>query len=257
MIDFDQATEDFWQARHGGPFPVQWKDTLDRETAYRINLALIDRHAAEGNPQVGWKVALTSRAIRAQAGATSPGFAVLYASGRWPSGVSHPVAGLIRPGWENELCLRMGATLRGPVVSDEEAAAAVAAVAPALEIIEHRPPPGQATPGLSGADNGQQRAFVVGEETPFDPAIHNLAEAALDLYVDGKFAEHALGTEVMDSSPIASITWLVEALHKYDRVLEAGSVVMTGSFTRQYRFDRPTEVEARFTPFGTVTARFT
>jgi 2-keto-4-pentenoate hydratase len=70
-IDFDQAVEDFWQARQGGPFPVQWQDSFDRDTAYRICLAMIARHEASGDPQAGWKVGLTAKAIREQQGAPS------------------------------------------------------------------------------------------------------------------------------------------------------------------------------------------
>ncbi len=257
MIDFDQAVEDFWQARQGGPFPVQWKDKFDRETAYRIGLALIARHAENGDPQAGWKVGLTAKAIREQVGATSPSFAVLYESGRWASGVSYPVAQLTRPGWENELCLTMGATLKGPDVSEGEAKAAIATVAPALEIIEQRAPEGQGSPPLSAADNGQQRAFVVGEETPFVPARHDLGKAWVDLYVDGEFKEKAYGVEVMESSPVASIQWLAGELSRFDLALEEGSAVMTGSLTKQYRFDAPLRIEARFEPFGTVSTNFT
>jgi hypothetical protein len=65
----------------------------------------------------------------------------------------------MRPGWENELCLTLGATLNGPGVSEDDVKAAVATVAPALEIIEQRPPVGKGSGFLSGADNGQQRSL--------------------------------------------------------------------------------------------------
>lgn len=257
MSDFDQAVEDFWQARQAGPFPVQWEGKFDKETAYRICLALRENHAANGDPQVGWKVGLTAKAIRAQVGATEPSFAVLFKNGRWPSGVTHPFADLTTPAWENELCLTMGKTLKGKGISEDEAAAAVATVAPAFEILERRAPPSKGASALSAADNGQQRAFVVGEETKFDPAIHDLAKASVDLYVNGEFVEKAYGVEVMESSPIASIVWLAEQLSRFDLALEAGSAVMTGSFTKQYPFKGPTEIEARFSPFGTVSAKLT
>ena len=256
-IDFNQAVEDFWQASQGGAFPVQWQDSFDRETAYRICLAMIARRAANGDPQAGWKVGLTAKAIREQQGASEPVFAVLYDKGRWQSGVSHPYADLMHPGWENELCLTMGASLSGPDVTEEEAKAAVATVAPALEIIEQRPPPGKGSGFLSGADNGQQRAFVVDAATPYDPAIHDLAESCVDLYVNGEFQEKAYGVEILESSPIASIRWLAGKLAEFGLELKAGSAVMTGSFTKQYRFEGPVEIEARFEPFGTVTATFT
>lgn len=256
-IDFDQAVEDFWAASQGGPFPVQWQDKFDRETAYRICLAMIERRDAIGDAQAGWKVGLTAKAIRAQQGATEPVFAVLYDSGRWQSGVTHPYSDLTRPGWENELCLTMGATLQGPGVTEDQVKAAVATVAPALEIIEQRPPPGKGSGFLSGADNGQQRSFIVGQETAYDASIHDLGKTSVDIYVDGAFKEKAYGVEVMESSPLSSIVWLTEGLARFGHVLTAGSVVMTGSFTKQYRFDGPVEVEARFEPFGTVSASFT
>ena len=257
MIDFEQAVEDFWQARQGGPFPVQWKESLDMPTAHQICLKLIDKHTEHGDPQVGWKVGLTAKAIREQVGAKSPAFAVLFSKGKWPSGVSYPYADLIRPGWECELCLTMGKSIKGPNVSEEEARAAVATVAPAFEIIEHRPPPGDGTRPLSAADNGQQKALVVGEETSYDPDIHDLAKVSCDLYVDGEFQEQAFGVEVMESSPIVSLTWLAGKLSEFDLALEAGMSVMTGSFTKQYRFDGPVEIEARFSTFADVKARFT
>jgi len=256
-IDFDQAVEDFWQASQGGAFPVQWQDTFDRETAYRICLAMIERRSAIGDAQAGWKVGLTAKAIREQQGATEPVFAVLYDSGRWQSGVSHPYSDLMRPGWENELCLTMGATLKGPGVTEDQVKAAVATIAPALEIIEQRPPPGKGSGFLSGADNGQQRSFIVGTETAYDASIHDLGKASVEVFVDGKFEEKAFGIEVMESSPLSSIVWLTEGLSRFGHELTAGSVVMTGSFTKQYRFEGPVEVEARFEPFGTVTASFT
>lgn len=256
MIDFDKAVDDFWLARRGGPYPLAWGKELDQDTAYRINLALIDRHAANGEPQAGWKVGLTARAIREQFGLPEPVFAVLFDHGRWPGGREWPLADLIEPGWENEVCLTMGETLRGPGVTEAAARRAIASVAPAMEIIETRGP--NTLDGLFAmtADNGQQRAFVVGEETPYDPARHDLGKASVEVFIDGETQETAYGKAVMESGPVASIVWLANKLAEFDRELAAGSAVMTGSFTRQYAIDRPMTIEARFTPFGSATARF-
>lgn len=257
MLDFDAAVEAFWAARHGAPYPLHLEKDLDQDSAYRINLALIDRHAAEGEPQAGWKVGLTARAIRDQFGLPEPVFAVLYKHGRWDSGIEFPLAELTRPGWENELLLTVGETLRGPDVTEDDVRRAVTAVAPAMEIIEARGP--NSLDGLYSmtADNGQQRAFVVGPETAFDPAVHDLGKATVEIFVDGEFQEKAPGSAVMESSPLASIVWLANKLAEFDRAVEAGSVVMTGSFTRQYTIDRPLRAEARFDPFGSAIATFT
>lgn len=257
MLDFDAAVEAFWSARRGGPYPLHLEKDLDQDSAYRINLALIDRHAAEGETQAGWKVGLTARAIREQFGLPEPVFAVLYEHGRWESGIEVALSGLTRPGWENELCLTLGETLRGPGITEGDVRQAVATVAPAMEIIEARGP--NSIDGLYSmtADNGQQRAFVVGAETPFDPAVHDLGKATVEVFVDGDSQETAPGSAVMESSPLASIVWLANKLAEFDRAIEAGSAIMTGSFTRQYAIDRPMRAEARFDPFGSAVATFT
>jgi 2-keto-4-pentenoate hydratase len=256
MLDFEKAVEDFWRARHGGPYPLAWEKDLDQASAYRINLALIGRHAAEGEPQAGWKVGLTARAIREQFGLPEPVFAVLFEHGRWPSGTTQRLADLIKPGFENELCLRLGKTLHGPNVTLDDATHAIATVAPAMEIIETRGP--NSLDGLYSmtADNGQQRAFVVGEETEFDPARHDLGTTSVEIFIDGVSQATALGNAVMESSPLASIVWLANKLAAFDHALEAGQVVMTGSFTRQFAIDRPMTAEARFDPFGSAIAHF-
>lgn len=256
MIAFEQAVDDFWQARRGGPYPLHWEEHLTLDDAYRVNLALIDRHAAEGERQAGWKVGLTARAIREQFGLPEPVFAVLFEHGSWTSGGTWPLAELKAPGFENELCLTMGATLRGPGITEADAKSAIATVAPAMEIIETRGPNALEGFHTLAADNGQQRAFVTGQASPFDPAAHDLGEARVEVFIDGVSRETAPGTAVMESGALASIVWLANQLARFDRALEAGQAVMTGSFTRQYPIDRPMNIEARFTPFGSAIATF-
>jgi 2-keto-4-pentenoate hydratase len=254
--DFERAVDDFWAARNGGAFPLHWEPMLTQDGAYRINLALIDRHAERGEPQAGWKVGLTARAIREQFGLPEPVFAVLFEKGRWASGGAWPRAAMVGPGWENELCLTMGETLNGPGITEADAKAAIATVAPAMEIIETRGPNSMEGFKCMIADNGQQYAFVVGEETAYDPAVHDLGRTTVEVFIDGGSQETAQGNAVMESSAVASIVWLANKLAEFDRVLEAGQVVMTGSFTRQYAIDRTMTAEARFDPFGSAIATF-
>ncbi len=256
-VDFNHALDHFWAARRpGGRYSAEYETTLTESEAYRINLALLDRHAARGEKQAGWKVGLTALAIRSQFGFAEPVFACLFENGRWQSGGTWPLAGIRAPGFENELCLFIGERLAGPGMTPERAARAIRGVAPAMEIIETRGNPTRAGCLPMIADNGQQYAFVTGTEVPFDPARHDLGKTQLDLSIDGVHQERAFGTAVMESSPLASIAWLANKLAEFGRALEPGQAVMTGSFTKQYKLDRPMRVEARYTPFGSVTATF-
>jgi 2-keto-4-pentenoate hydratase len=218
-----------------------------------VLLAILDQYIRPAGDHAGWKVGLTAPAIQRQIGVHEPVFGLLLNTGARATGAVMPFHDLIRPGFENELCLTVGTTLRGPGVTLEQARAAISAVAPALEITETR---GDVAGdlGLSLADNAQQKAFVTGTAvTP--PDGFRLSETTVEVFVNGQSMEKASGAEVM-GDPAASIAWLANKLAEFDRSLDAGMVVMSGSFTRQYALAFGDRIEARFDPFGTVSAAF-
>jgi 2-keto-4-pentenoate hydratase len=250
----EQAIDAFWdcarQRKAPGP---EWMKRLSREEAYRVQLGVLARYVGAGERQAGWKVGLTSKAMQAQQGVHEPVLGFLLVSGERPSGTRFQYADLIRPGFENELCLTVGVALRGPGVTTEQAAAALSAMAPAFEIIERR---GDfaADLNVSLADNAQQRAYVTGPPVAV-PAGFDLAKVSVEVVVNGAAAERALGSEVL-GTPAASVAWLANKLAEFGLALEAGMRVMSGSFTRQYLLDPGARIEARFTPVGTVRAEF-
>jgi 2-keto-4-pentenoate hydratase len=248
------AIDAFWAAARDrtGP-PAHWMGRLDREEAYRVQLGVLARHVAAGERHAGWKVGLTSKAMQIQQKVHEPVLGFLLASGEKPSGTRFAWGDLINPGFENELCLTVGRTLRGPGVTTAQAQAALAAMAPAFEIIEKR---GDfaADLNVSLADNAQQRFYVTGAAVPV-PAGFDLAAVALELSVNGGPPDRATGAEVL-GNPAASIAWLANKLAELGLALEAGMKVMSGSFTRQYPLHRGDRIEARFTPLGPVHAEF-
>jgi 2-keto-4-pentenoate hydratase len=167
-IDLATAVEDFWTARGRGEFfPLAYVDRLTLDEAYRIQLALIDRRVAAGERQIGWKVGLTAKAIQQQFGFHEPVFACILET--QPSGHVFGAGELINPGFETELCMRLGRGLEGPV-SLEQVRAAVDLIHPAFEIIETR---GDFVNqmALALADNGQQRSVVLGAPVRLAPTM--------------------------------------------------------------------------------------
>ena len=253
-LEHDQAIDAFWACARGRTAPPsEWMRRLSREDAYRVQLGVLARYVQAGERQAGWKVGLTSRAMQIQQKVHEPVLGFLLQSGEKPSGTRFAYADLINPGFENELCLTVGTTLRGPGVTTEQAQAALSAMAPAFEIIEKR---GDfaADLNVSLADNAQQRAYVTGGAVPV-PARFDLATVAVELAINGAVAERALGREVL-GTPAASVAWLANKLAELGLALEAGMKVMSGSFTRQYPLGRGDRIEARFDPAGPVRAEF-
>lgn len=253
-MNHETATEAFWEAARRGVYgPPEWKGRLSREQAYRVQLGILERHVRASDRQAGWKVGLTAKAMQAQQGVHEPVFGFLLATGERASGTRFRYADLIHPGFENELCLTIGRTLRGPGITVGAAAAALSQMAPALEIIERR---GDFAGdlNLALADNAQQKAFVTGAAIPVPPGF-DLAGVSVDVVVNGTQTERAMGSEVL-GTPAASVAWLANKLAEFGLSLEAGMRVMSGSFTRQYELKPRDHIEARFTPVGTVAAEF-
>src|SRR3984957_1444145 len=167
-VDQTTAIEDFWSARNRGEyFPQAYFDRLSVDDAYRIQLALIDRRVAAGERHIGWKVGLTAKPIQEQFGFHEPVFACVLET--QPTGHVFGATELIHPGFETELCVRLGRGLEGDV-SLEQVRAAVDVIHPSFEIIETRGDLAKQI-ALALADNGQQRSVVVGAPVPLAPAM--------------------------------------------------------------------------------------
>jgi 2-keto-4-pentenoate hydratase len=245
-IDLQRTVEEFWAARGRGEyFPTGYFDRLSLDEAYRIQLALIDRRCAAGERQIGWKVGLTSKAIQEQFGFHEPAFGCILET--QPSGHVFAAGELIRPGFETELCVRLGRPLAGEV-SLEEVHAAVAVVYPSFEITETRGDPGQIA--LMLADNAQQRSVILGEPVTLTPGLRlDQVEARVEL--NGSVVATGVGAAVLDH-PLNSVAWLARKLGEYGRSLQAGEVVMTGSLVRQFPLAPGDRAWANFSGIGTV-----
>jgi 2-keto-4-pentenoate hydratase len=241
----DDLIEAFWQARQRGEyFPKAYFGKLPIDDAYRVQLGLIKRREAEGERQIGWKVGLTAPAIQAQFGFHEPVFGCVLET--VASGAVLPASSLISPGFENEICMKLGRDLAGGA-SLAEAASAVEVIYPALEIIETRGPFTEQI-ALALADNAQQKVCVLGDGVRL-PA--DLTQVAARVFVND--AEVGAGTgDAVLGNPLNSLVWLAGKLGQFGRGLKAGDIVMTGSFTRQFPLSAGDKVRTVFEGVGDV-----
>ncbi len=253
-MDIDYAAATLWAGmKEKNHMPADWFGKLTLPQAYAVQLNILKRRVAEGDRHAGWKVGLTSQAMRTQQNVSEPCFAHLMASGHLQSGLRIKHASLIRPGIENELCLTLGTTLQGANVSFDEALAAIATVEPALELVEVRGD-FSADIALSMADNAQQYGYITGKPVVYDPAIA-LDKTTVDVAFNHTQVQTATGAEVM-GNPVYSLIWLAGKLAEFGLSLDAGMKVMSGSFTKQYAVAPGDTVTSSFSDFGTVEATF-
>jgi 2-keto-4-pentenoate hydratase len=247
-MSFDEqaAIGEFWEARAlGEHFPAQWFDRLTLDQAYRIQLGVIARRIAVGERQIGWKVGLTAEPIQHQFGFHEPVFGCILETK--PSGHVFRRDELIRPGFEPELCLRVGQALSGEVDA-ATVRRAIDAVYPALEIIETRGDL-SAQIAVAMADNAQQKTVVLGDPV----ALGGLAldAVAATVRINGKTVATGRGDAVL-GNPLNSVIWLARKLEEFGRGIQAGEIIMSGSFTRQFPIEPGDRVEVDFVGVGDV-----
>ena len=252
-FDIDETVEAFWRERQRGVyFPPSFSGKLTLDQAYRVQLALIARREGAGERHVGWKVGLTAKPIQEQFRVHEPVFGCLLREGVRSSGHLFNHGELIAPGFENEICMRLGARLAGDGVTLDAARGAVAACYPALEIIETRGDFTKDLP-LALADNAQQKAIVLGRATPL--ADLDLTTLGVRVEINGREVATGTGAAVL-GNPLRSLVWLAAKLAEFGRSLEPGELVMTGSFTRQFPLAAGDHVRSTFDTLGWVEARF-
>jgi len=230
------------------------------EDAYAVQRELAE--AAGAIPPAGFKVGATNPAMQAYLGIAHPAAGFMPASSLRPSGLCTPHNDWLSPGTECEIALRLGAGLpfTGAMPSRAEAAAAVTAVLPAIEIVENRYTDLHAVgaPTLI-ADQFFHAAAVLGPETRIDPealAAGALRDLSGRMTIDGAVFGEGRG-EALLGDPLEVLRWLAasEAARTFGG-LRAGQVVLCGSVTLPAWLEGPALVEVSFESLGEVSVRF-
>ena len=56
--------------------------------------------------------------------------------------------------------------------------------------------------------------------------------------------------------PAMGVAWLADKLSQHGQSLEAGEIILAGSFTRPKWVERGDTIHAEYGPLGTITCRF-
>jgi 2-keto-4-pentenoate hydratase len=227
---------------------------------YAVQRALAE--AAGALPPAGFKVGATNPAMQAYLGVSAPAAGFMPAGNLKQAGFETAFADWMAPGTECEIALRLGADLpwTGEPPSRAAAAAAVAAVLPAIEIVENRYTDMKAVgaPTLI-ADQFFHAGAVLGPEQAFAEAAlvaGALADLAGQMTVGGALFGEGSGAALL-GDPLEVLRWLAAsgAAQAFGG-LKAGQVVLCGSVTLPAWLDGPAEVEVAFKDLGSVSVRF-
>lgn len=230
------------------------------EDAYAVQQALIQVKLASGRRKVGWKIGLTSRAMQQALNITTPDSGLLLDDMVFAHGATVPKGRFIQPRIEAEIAFVMKSPLAGADCTRADVIAATDSVTPSLEILDTRilradPDTGQAriiTDTIS--DNAANAGVVLSQERHAIDA-HDLRWVGAIVQRDGVVEETGLGAGVLND-PVTSVLWLARRMAEYGQVIEAGDIVLSGSFIRPIECPSGSEIQADFGAFGSVALSF-
>lgn len=237
------------------------------DDGYRVGRAWVALQRQRGDPVIGHKIGLTSRAMQISSQIDEPDFGTLLGSmklvARAGEELQIPASRFLSPRVEVELAFVLKHPLSGPV-SVAEVLAATDHVTPAIEIIDarieqfdrHTRAPRKVFDTIS--DNAANAAIVVGEGDAryrADPLSTDLPWCGAVLRLNGAVEETGLAAGVQ-GHPAIGIAWLAEKLQPWGETLQPGQVVLAGSFTRPVPARAGDRFEADYGPLGVLRFRF-
>ncbi len=258
-----QAASDLLQAECSrtqiGLLSLQYPD-ITMDDAYSIQNAIYDQKLAEGRRVVGWKIGLTSRAMQNALNINIPDSGILFDDMVFENGATVSKEHFIQPRVEAEIAFVMKSPLAGKNVSRKDVIAAIDYVIPSLEILDTRIFRTDPTTGKTRnicdtiSDNAANAGIVLGEKKhAFD--AYDLRWVGAMVFCNGGIEETGLGAGVLND-PVESVVWLARRMARYNQCIEAGHVILSGSFIRPLECPSGTEIHADFGAFGEVNIHF-
>ncbi len=227
---------------------------------YAIQQAWVKLELADGRKIKGRKIGLTSRAMQQASQIDEPDYAPLMDDMFFAGGGDIPVNRFIAPRVEVELAFILGKPLEGPGVTLFDVLSATDYVTPAVEIIDARieqfdretKAMRKVTDTIS--DFAANAGIVLGGR-PVKPLDVDLRWVGALLHKNGVVEETGLAAAVLNH-PATGVAWLANKLAPHGEKLNAGDVVLAGSFTRPVGAVAGDGFHVDYGPLGSISFRF-
>ena len=228
--------------------------------AYAIQKAWIDMKRARGRRVIGHKIGFTSRAMQMAVGIAEPDSGVLLDDMVCEDGGEVASDRFIGLRIEAELAFIISRPLAGPRCTIYDVLRSSEFVTPALEILDTRvfrvdPETGRTRTVLDTISDNAANAGVVLGGRPFRPLQHDLRWVGSICSRNGRIEETGLAAGVLNH-PAAGVAWLVNRMAGQGEQLNAGDVVLAGSFIRPIEVGKGDTITADFGSFGSVSCFF-
>ena len=224
------------------------------EDSYAIQGRWRDREIAAGRRLVGRKIGLTSKAMQHATGISEPDYGVMFDDTVYENGSVIPYDRFTNVRIEVELAFVLKEPLEGPSCSLFDVIRATEFVTPALEILNSHIELEGRTIVDTISDNAAYGGMVLGGN-PMRPDEIDLRWVSALLYKNETIEESGVAAAVLNH-PATGVAWLANKFHQHGARLEAGEIILAGSFTRPMWVERGDSVLCDYGRMGTIACRF-
>jgi len=242
-----------------GLVSIQYPD-ISMDDAYAIQHEIYNVKLAQCRKVIGWKIGLTSKAMQYALKIDIPDSGILFDDMLFENGGNIPKNRFIQPRIEAEIAFVMKSAIGGENVTRDDVIAATDYVCPSIEILDTRimrADPDSGKPRTiydTISDNAANAGIVMGVEKHAIDAF-DLRWVGAVAFRNGEIEETGLGAGVLND-PVESVVWLAQRMNQYGQKIEAGQIILSGSFIRPIECPSGTEIHTDFDAFGSVDVFF-
>jgi len=226
---------------------------------YAVSRAWVAHKVARGRKPIGHKIGLTSRAMQQASQIDEPDYGTLLDDMVFEAG-DLPTQRFIAPRVEVELAFVLKRKLEGNRIGIDDVIAATDCVMPAIEIIDarieqfdrHTKVMRKVQDTIS--DNAANAGIVLGGRK-LSPREVDLPWCGAILRQNGAVEETGLAAGVQ-GHPAVGVAWLAMKLAPWGECLQAGEIVLAGSFTRPVAARQGDRFDADYGRLGRFEFRF-
>ena len=249
--------ETHWIAPRPMPHVLEDFGAPSVEDCYRALWLRMGRRAAQGDRHIGYKAALTSRAMQQLNNLNEPVMGMLSQSGLYTEEKPISLKTFLHPTLEPEIGVLLEKPLKGPGVNAFDVLHATRGFMPAVELGDMR------HGNREGETRGVRQTICCNTFNGghiFGPVLtlpHQIDTAleGMSLYCDGVLVGSGTGAEVL-GHPLNSVAYIANTLATIGQTLEAGMLILTGSIVRSIALSAGQVVRVRFSRLGEVCLRF-
>lgn len=230
------------------------------EDAYAVQRAWVARKVAGGRRLIGHKIGLTSRAMQRSSNISEPDYGALLDDMLFEDGQDIPFQRFIVPRVEVELAFILKQRLEGPGCTLFDVLKATDYITPAIEIIDARIQQVDPQTGVTRkvfdtiSDNAANAGLVLGGR-PVKPDAVDLRWVSALLFRNGVIEDSGVAAAVL-GHPAKGPAWLANKLAPYGERLEAGEIILGGSFTAPVPARPGDSFHVDYGPLGSISVRF-